>query len=319
MKRVIFAFVALWTTGSAFAGINVVQASSQITGLQLQVVDLTPDDGMTASAVPYLPYSPDFGPTTKTNFYLDNFKSDGIYEQQYYNGTVFDPFDINSVSAAGSIVKNSSGIYLNTGIDNATASNLIDTFELKSIDPQYQTAGVGIYPSDWLALTVGAHTAVNISADVVQSIEMDLSQLTGSEQWQPFLKAGYSLSVMASTSFDITNSDFEGFDESHYSVVSQYQSSESFIDEFGQITQADPVNQTKKLELTFSNDSDVDVVRYFSISAGIGYTFEAVAPIAPVEVPAVPEPGTYALMAIGLIGIGAVVRRSRLATEGGTT
>lgn len=311
MKRAVVASLALWATCSVWAAGQVVQVSNQITGLQLQVVDLTPEDGLAASAMPYQAYmEPD--PATGTSLQVFNMNTATQGYDEIYNGTVFDSTNINRSDAAGSIVKNNSGIYLNTGLDAAAANNAIGTFQLNTGSPQYQSATAGIYPWGWLALTVAPHTAVSISANVAQSIEMDLSQLAGSAQWQPFLNAGYSLALSANIGFDITSSDFTGgFEEPHYSSTNQYLSSESSINELGQLTGGGPVSQSKNVELTFANDSDNEVVRYFSVSAHTGYTLEAVAPLAPVEVPAIPEPSTYAFMALGLIGLGVVARRSR--------
>lgn len=314
MKRAVVASWALWATSSVLAAGNVVQVSNQITGLQLQVVDLTPEDGLAASAVPYQSYlQPD--PSTYTSLQVFNMNTGTQGYDLIYDGTVFDPTEINRSDTAGSIVKNSSGIYVNTALDATAANNAIGTFQLNAGHPQYQNAIAGISPWGWLALTVAPHTAVSISANVAQNIEMDLSQLVGSAQWQPFLNAGYSLALSANIGFGITSSDFSSnFEEPHYNSTSQYLSGESSINELGQLTGGAPVSQSQNLELTFANDSDTEVVRYFSVSANTGYTLEAVAPLAPVEVPAIPEPSTYAFMALGLIGLGAIARRSRPAT-----
>lgn len=318
MKQVIAVSLALWVASSASASTNLVHVATQITGLQLQVLDLTPGDGVEATVTPYLPYGPDMGPTMSTSLY--DYKSNGESNdlQQNFYGSAFDSSEININNEHSSIVKNNSGIYVDTDLTTLSANSLLGTFEMNSGSDQYLTVGAGIGPSNWLALTVSAHTAVNFSADVSHSIELDISQLVGSPQLQPFLNAGYSLALNAGAGFDVTHSDFIGFSDPHYNYASNYKFLETMIDPFGKVIQNEPINQTEKLELTFSNDSDVDVVRYFSLSGGIGYSLTAIAPVASVDVPAVPEPSTYALMAIGLVGIGVVARRSRLTTDGCT-
>lgn len=313
MKRIIFSALVCVSAGTASAANEVVKSTLQVNAIKLEVTDLTPDDGIAAGVTPYSPMPGISEPSSNLRLGRSTYlSSEGIDET--ISGSTFDPIQFNRSNETGYLIKNDSGISLGVSLDHTTANQFLNELVVGYSIDQYQIGVSSVTPSNWLGLTIAPHTALHLSADLTQTVEMDLPLIIDSPQWQTFDTAGHRLELTAISGASMTIWDQENeLDVPPQINDANYLFSISVLTDTGYLLRDDNATQTATIQLNFANDSDHEVIRYVELDAMTGYSLVVPGVQAPIEpeVPAIPEPGSAALMGLGLFGLATVVRRSR--------
>lgn len=312
MKRIIFSALVCLSAGTASAADEVVKSSLLVNAIKFEVTDLTPDDGIAAGVTPYDKYPGLFEPSMSLRLgrSTHDIYFDGVDET--INGSAFDPIEFARSNETGYLIKNETGISLGASLDLTSANAFIGTLQTGYSSDQYQMGVSGFSPSNWLGLTIAPHTALHLSAEVTQSIGFDLALVLNSPQWQSLASAGHQVDLMALNGASMTiwdgSSDFES---PGYITDNSFLNPTSFVNADGVVTTDPLLNQKATIQVSFANDTDNEVIRYVELDSVTGYMMSIHAPSVEPEVPAIPEPGTAALMGLGLFAITTVVRRSR--------
>ena len=300
--------VFLGTASLTAAHAAMLEASINVTGLTFRLIDLAPDDGVAPSLVlqsNYLGLSNGLGDAQIVREWHDG----GVFSTQSWqlssdNGLVQASYAPGSIS--GSVSVNPADV---VNVGNSFSAEVVHGF---GADPYAEWT-----PSDW-AFTLSANTALVIEADVSTQYSIDHAAFQNSAEAQTLAEAEQGMQVTlgdhASMSIWI-NADGWGSSDplnapedflAQYARDSQYGEYSNAI----VLGSGEGLNsRSGSLVAGIANGTDADTQLRFLFSASVGAVFETFSKNPVTEVPVIPEPSTWALMGLGLVGVAAATRR----------
>lgn len=300
-------------TMSAHADTSAITGSASLTGLSYHLVDLDPNDGVT----PWITFdSSSFVGAGSAVITVDALNNTLINADPHTS-----PGDIFS-SVPGSYQSPNGAVSFTYGPTGASAAVNISGANLGQLQggdqPMYTISGLAgttygsQYMSDFgasiptsgdVSFTLSPNTMLVIDGQVQASLSVDLTQIPqGSALLQGVQAGQYTAHAMS----------FIGAGAGFVSVTGEVLTSQitmlsvaQDLDASGVSWAGSPASDSSALtpfELTFTNDSTDAKSAGFVAGAGVlaGVSFDAVP---------VPESGTWALMALGLLGVAGAVRR----------
>jgi hypothetical protein len=213
---------------------------------------------------------------------------------------------ITSGDGIGQVGTSPNQVSAGVHMDSANLGNLYSAVADTGAYQFLSYAGVSALPwltnqdADVWQLTLSAHTSITVSATMDYSLMTDETALRAALDSFGGDPNTFGLAVMIYAGFEIYN-------PTAYSGVDQFVGYSAGVgpDAQGQPTSVDPASQA--LSISWSNDTDTAQTYVFDYAtvAGLGLSVNSLAPSA------IPEPGTWALMGLGLGLLGWGVRRQR--------
>lgn len=301
-SSVVLALMTMLPLVAQAADSPIAWATTHVTGLQYTLVDLDPADGL----APSVTFNGDFALSSA----LIPSAGDPIY-----SGSLLPTSSLMATGPGSTAEASASGWSLKSTVtldDVMSQIDLTQHTEQTIFIERYASIGF-THPTDSSALgiTLGAKTGIFITGVVNIAGHVDNAPLEAA--LAPFkidnpFTSGYSLSG-AMLDIRLSWAEAPPTDDLFLSEVG---SDAWFYLSAGQLVGASEpsFNHTKGFAVQLANMDVVSKEATFDISAGAATeTFAFVTPSA--EVPAVPEPSTWAMLAGGLISLGLVRRRQR--------
>lgn len=299
MKHILFAALGCFAAGHSLAA-TVAQSQAAITGINLTVSDLTPDDGQTAS----VRVEPNLGTRGITSLEVGAFLhgQQVASDQNGIEGGVFDQFS-SALAGAGTLAIRSGDAQsaaVSFDLDEARAVLAGATLGATEFDNSLRFASIS--PLVNTRLVISARSQVTLSGVTSFASAFDPNALLATPELQRVLAAGQVVSLvgLGEANFSVSDPDAFGTEGAQatnfYGIVSLSFSAISGVVNDG----AFPAGGLATL--TIVNDTDQEIVRdvYLSTSAQMSIGVEPI-----------PEPGTWALMGLGLAAVSMVTRQQR--------
>lgn len=303
MKNTCFsvAVLAALCASPVFAG-PALQSSASLSGLGFRLTDLTPNDGIDAQAgiMPseYGGYSTLLlGQTLRNGELL----SDG---SQYTDGSVLENTSGSASSLGTTASKDGQGGTATASMAADEVLGILGSVNGGVLGSDTTLRDSGLMSLGEIRVFVGAHTSITFFGQVQVGAQVDASALIDRLALQQLLLAGQGIALEAGARVVLMHTDVN--DTSAEGQVSSIVSSTRRVafDPITGQTLSDGRTGSESIELTISNDSDQDIRRdlWVSLVAETSVSINGL--------PVVPEPGTWALMGLGLVGL-AWVRRHK--------
>jgi len=296
------AFATLALGGGSSWAEGVVQAEAILSGAAYLVSDLRADDGVEAYARIDLPLWAT-SETWKTHFSAGAYRSDlGLIETvQDVDSALFSEAEWTTVAAPGvqGTVSGSSQ-FLSASANLTDVQAFLAAVSLGTSDWQSMETLAVLNPLEGYRLVVGAHTSVDLTGFMNSLLSIDQQALLDAPEVQAVLQQGQAVSFKAWASVQVSLVDASAPCCASYQFSFNDRSTQLLIDPLTGAVQSFDGPESGPLQLTFVNDTDQEVERILDLRTIVSVS-AAVLPI--------PEPGTWALMGLGLVGIAAVVRR----------
>lgn len=287
--------LSCWAAGATAAPL--LEASTVLLSGTYQVADLAPDDGFEARA--------SVQPSGWTHFSSGRYRSDlGLSEDvRGIEGGLFSDLpaaDVVSPGVNGAI--SGSSQFLTVSEDLSYVRDFLGAVTLGSEGWQSMETGASLSPAEGFRIVIGAHSSITFTGFATPTVSIDHQALLGSPELQAVLAQGHTVSLKSHASIQLNLYDPHGpCCESNQFAYFEADLN-TLIDPVTGVTVADSGLGTSPLQLTFENHSDQEVIRVIDMRSFASVS----AAILPV-----PEPGTWALMALGLLGMGVAVRQQR--------
>ena len=292
------------------------EASMAITGFTYRLIDLTPDDGVAASLT--------FHPTNK--LILGYTAGDYELVRESHEGELFSgqAAQLNAPSGTAQVSYSNGAFHGSVAVNPENVQQLGNQYTASLT----QYFGADMYsdwtPDDW-ALTLSANTALVIEAQVATSYSVDHEAFQNSAYAQSLADSELALSLTSSSYASMT---IWGKDESwQYSDL--FNAPEEFL---AQCSRSSVYSEEPSLVamgsgdgfaagagtlvIGIANGNDFAADLRFMFTAEVSTVFSTASTNPVIEVPVIPEPSTWALMGLGLLGVAAASRRqARLASH----
>lgn len=324
----IAALIGYSTATPTFAATPVAEATGTLTGLSYRLIDLDETDGIT----PWI----QFNPTSVLAMAATRFDDRDLSSVDVITlpGGVFSAPDNALSSPDGSAFASYSGSQ-----HTATVKAFVDDFQndtsVRAFAGTANFYGSGVDEGLGLpqplenefGFTLSANTALVIEANAEFSSRVNGSLLQGTSFEQSLVDQNAYAMLIADVNTEFSAS-FDDYDPEQDLLVTIGDSASLSVWPLVYLTPGEAWTdiediQSQFLQATIQNTSGTEVsgAFTFSFSAGIDTQLYAMpdpepwtppvdpGPVNPV--PAIPEPSTYTLMLLGLVGLGAVARRQR--------
>lgn len=269
----------LVASASAFAQLTAT-AQVSVSNIRYELVDLTPEDDI-APQLTWLEASTQSAAwvETQSSYFTDGTPRYGSGSLKTQESSSFD--GVTAISGAG--------------IDVSTSS---ETLNIRGQIPGGSFVNAHAYHTGYFSLT--PNTAVTFSAQyeahLTVTVPANLSELPGYKDW-------YNYKVISGADINFL---VDGYDWSHFCCQTLSSLGASLT------SRTDDQTNTQTLSRTFTNFDDPDqrfgVAIYASL---VARTAEAVV-LTAIPLP-VPEPGSWAMMGLGLLGLTGLRQRARRA------
>lgn len=279
----------------------VLQSSAILTDVGFRVTDLTPGDGNTPLAA-ILP-SQEGG--DQTMVYGQGLLSGEpqFDNTQYVNGSFFEATAGNATGFGTDASKEGNGASTFSYLDEAEALSVLGSVKPGLQTTDYTVREAGVITAGSINVFIGAQTSVTFFGRASLNTMADAAVLSDAEALQQLLLGGLSVDLDAGAKVTLAYVDVNDPTGAPFQSV-VFRNSVSSFSQLTGLTNLMDVFGNDTIELTITNDTDQDIVRELMVSV-TAYSALSVNPP-----PVIPEPGTLALMGLGLVGL-AWVRRHK--------
>lgn len=263
-----------------------IQSSSNIDNLSYTLQDLNAQDGM----------NPSFIPSTNPQKTTITLTAGAYFRPDYPPSVTLNalPFDSSGQIITGpdftASSKSGNNLAAKTNLMLPMLANLVQTETTSQIPATASFSSSSLW-------TLGAHSQVTIQGSINSSIDFDTAQLlnSGASGKQTFVAETYYNGFFYT--FDASGNQVYLGSSLRGSLFSQWNPLEGGLSIVREATssQLSPASVNKSFTLTLSNDTAFAEDVYLVFSGGSQVNWRPVP-----DNPAIPEPSTYALMALGL-------------------
>ena len=317
---------ALCFGSSAQAAVDplVAQASVTLSGLSFQLIDLTPGDGI----APSLTFQTE-GVIDSWNSVYDEASDSWLHSGPTYSNSLLPSTPVNYTSPDG----------LSTVTSTANSVTLQSQLPLSQILPplnppdgsgtgDYVYNGIGSntdlavgapYPGEYQSFTLGAGTGLVLRGTLSRHITLDSGAIQSAMEANGYDTWSLNGGGGGGATFMMAAQSSEWFDaEGNYTGGSLLQANQLELFDSRSMEHGAGLDNTMLLldgaqafEFTVVNFGDSDLTGLIALQLTVGSDVSLYAQRFSGITPAIPEPSTYALMGLGLVGIAAVARRRR--------
>jgi len=317
------------TSAQAAVDPLVAQASVTLSGLSFQLIDLTPGDGI----APSLSFQTE-GVIDSWNSVYDEASHSWLHSGPTYSNSLLPSTPVNYTSPDG----------LSTVTSTANSVTLQSQLPLSQILPplnppdgsgtgDYVYNGIGSntdlavgapYPGEYQSFTLGAGTGLVLRGTLSRHITLDSGAIQSAMEANGYDTWSLTGGSGGGATFMMAAQSSEWFDaEGNYTGGSLLQANQLELFDSRSMEHGAGLDNTMLLldgaqdfEFTVVNFGDSNLTGLIALQLTVGsdlflyaQRFSEITP--PIDIPAIPEPSTYALMGLGLVGIAAVARRRR--------
>ena len=305
----------------------VAQSTLKLSGLSFELIDLTPGDGI----------APSLSVQTQSIINSSNTVFDEASGNWLYNGPSYSnslllpttPVNYTTPDGLGTVTSTSASMTLQsqftlsqvlppltppdgTGAGHVTDSRTLSGVDLLTFGRPYQMPLSGF--------TLGAGTSLVLRGTLSAEMTFDSTAVqsalaaTGYDSWYLYG------TLKGAGRFELGNQLYDA--DGNYGAIVQpsdpfyFEGRENLFHSYGMDNSPLNLSTSQDFEFTVDNFGDSDgtgwVELYMRVNSDVrlhAVRFSVITP--PIDIPAIPEPSTYALMGLGLVGIAAVARRRR--------
>lgn len=314
--------IAVTLPAYANAGVSA-SASAQITGLAYRLVDLNPNDGI----APTITFNNAISTSVNHTNYNVNDGNNSVYDYGApYTGLLPD-------TAINTSLKSESATATSQGFTASASASTDEAFA--HIDPANRSqesfsvrsdASLSVDPGQFdenlntpISITLSANTALYITGVANVKGQFDKDAFMAQAASMPGSHDAYIWAfdmLGANASLSLGTYAYE-YDAAGNVIASTINSS------LAQLTNAygeTNFDRARSLDVQFANltSSDANVMlriqtsAYANLEGSLDFRDVIIDPIPPVTPPSIPEPSTYLLMGLGLVGVGLARKRARV-------
>ena len=309
----------------------VAQASVTLSGLSFQLIDLTPGDGI----APSLSFQTQ-GIIDTSNSVYDEASDSWLHSGPTYSNSLLPSTPVNYITADGmsTVTSTANSVTLQSQVQLSqilpsltppNAEGTDDYIYLSSMSGTDLAVG-NAFPGEFQQFTLSAGSALVVRGSLSGSYTLDGTALktgleaSGYTDWSIYHTGAADASFVMAAQFSDLSAESAGFEGLIGNQVNGVFA--QLVDNGGTFLNSADVElllqtaNSRDFEFTLTNLGDTDMTGLLALNLG---TYSDLSVSAnrislgtpPIDIPAIPEPSTYALMGLGLVGITAVARRRR--------
>ena len=315
------AALCLSTTAHAAESTFVSQASLSLTGLSFQLIDINPTDGIAPSI------------SFESTGYLGGewFYAEDSYTRQggiQYNNSLLPSAPQSYVSADGlsTINTTSNSVLMHNQVSGSDLYGALDAedtygYFTKTVSQSTSDLAVGNeFSDDWESFTLSAGTGLivrgtfsnkfSFSDNSALQSELEIKGYEGVSLLQNFdTKVFFAMAALDRESSDPIGYGYDVKQGNYFYREAFDDMSQDSLDGFAAVDRT----TSNDFEFTIVNFGSTDMSGVVLLNMSVDSSLELSGYRPNIAIPAIPEPSTYALMGLGLVGIMGVTRRRRRA------